>query len=176
MRTPSLTCPWWTWNDLCWEGAEAGEVHNRGASHAFRLAWLDIARVPSLTSGPTFRFLWLEMALSDWPFGGLFSIHTSFISCSEYNIPRKNANVAAVDFPRRLPPSLFQGLQIEDKSELKNVTKVWTALVEDYSKRALSDERDRLPALAGLAGEIQKATKYGFVSGVWTHGLIRQLG
>ena len=108
--------------------------------------------------------------------GGLFSTHTSFMSCSETKHARKNATSAVPDFPERLPPSVFQGLQIENKSELGHLTKVWVAIVGEYSKRGLTNEADRLPALAGLASEFQKSTGYGFVSGMWRHGLIRQLG
>jgi hypothetical protein len=78
----------------------------------------------------------------------------------------------------RLPSHLFP-----DKHQAGNLSdfalaKVWRTLVENYSSRALSIPRDRLPALAGIAGEIQKSfgNENVYLAGMWKSYMIKQLG
>jgi hypothetical protein len=71
---------------------------------------------------------------------------------------------------------VFLGTHVKDGEDLGLLTDVWVAIVENYSNRALTDDRDRLPALAGVAGEFQRATRDEYVAGMWKGSLIRQLG
>lgn len=44
---------------------------------------------------------------------------------------------------------------------------VWSKIVEDYSSRSLTVWSDRLPALSGLANELELLTKCEYVAGLW---------
>ncbi|CZR67704.1 uncharacterized protein PAC_17603 [Phialocephala subalpina] len=78
----------------------------------------------------------------------------------------------------RLPSHLFPDRHEAGKLSDFALAKAWKTLVEDYSGRALSVPTDRLPALAGIAGEIQKS--FGeedvYLAGMWKSYLINQLG
>lgn len=43
----------------------------------------------------------------------------------------------------------------------------WDFIVEEYSQRHLSKEKDRLPALAGLAERYRQVTSYTYLAGLW---------
>lgn len=43
----------------------------------------------------------------------------------------------------------------------------WTSMVEEYSKRRMAYEKDRLPALAGLAERYRQETRYTYLAGMW---------
>lgn len=43
----------------------------------------------------------------------------------------------------------------------------WTSMVEEYSKRGIAYEKDRLPALAGLAERYRQETHYTYLAGIW---------
>ena len=43
----------------------------------------------------------------------------------------------------------------------------WYRMVEQYSSRALTFERDRLPALSALAVYVSSATKASYIAGIW---------
>jgi hypothetical protein len=105
----------------------------------------------------------------------VFSTHTSFLPCSRDHHPRKNAVSIVPDFVARLPPSVFQGLQIAGEKENLELMKFWLAMVAHYSHRSFTYEKDRLPALAGLASEIQKAMGIEYLGGIWENDLISQL-
>jgi hypothetical protein len=78
----------------------------------------------------------------------------------------------------RLPSHLFPDKHEAGKLSNFALAKVWKTLVEDYSSRALSFPGDRLPALAGIAGEIQKSLgkEDVYLAGMWKTFLINQLG
>lgn len=47
-------------------------------------------------------------------------------------------------------------------------TKVlWTRIVEEYSKRTITHQKDRMPALAGLAARYGQVTGYTYLAGLW---------
>jgi hypothetical protein len=48
-------------------------------------------------------------------------------------------------------------------------------IVEDYSERDITFPEDRLPALAGLAAELQKLWKDDYIAGMWRGCLLRHL-
>lgn len=58
----------------------------------------------------------------------------------------------------------------------RNHPNAWMKLVERYSKRQLSDRKDKLPAIAALAEEygIKRSLK-GYVAGLWRQDLLTQL-
>ena len=48
--------------------------------------------------------------------------------------------------------------------------------MDDYSGRDITSARDRLPALTGIASELQKVWKDDYFAGMWSRCLIRHLG
>jgi len=61
-----------------------------------------------------------------------------------------------------------QGLQLR--------ADLWISIVEDYSRRNLTFREDRLPALAGVANELQTVWKDTYIAGLWEKCLIAHLG
>lgn len=51
----------------------------------------------------------------------------------------------------------------------------WPLIVEDFTSRQISMEKDRLPALAGLAERFQAQTGYVYLAGLWLEALPRSL-
>jgi hypothetical protein len=51
----------------------------------------------------------------------------------------------------------------------------WLETVEDYSGRAFTRSSDRLPALSGLATELEMVLKCEYVAGLWRSGLLMGL-
>lgn len=47
----------------------------------------------------------------------------------------------------------------------------WEFIVQEYSRREVSREGDRLPALAGLADRYAQATGHTYLAGLWREGL-----
>ncbi|KAH8646485.1 heterokaryon incompatibility protein-domain-containing protein, partial [Tricladium varicosporioides] len=52
---------------------------------------------------------------------------------------------------------------------------VWSKIVEDYSSRSLTVWSDRLPALSGLAKELELLTKCEYVAGLWRTDILMGL-
>jgi hypothetical protein len=48
----------------------------------------------------------------------------------------------------------------------------WMRLVEEYTSRDLTLERDKLPAISGLASEFQRLTKDYYIAGLWRKDLL----
>lgn len=48
----------------------------------------------------------------------------------------------------------------------------WRGIVSQFSQRQLTNSADRLPALSGLADEVQRATGSEYVAGIWKDELI----
>ncbi len=82
-----------------------------------------------------------------------------------------------VQFEFRLPPGIFGKDTIRNllnklgRASIRMVLyerkTLWTYIVEHFSARELSDPEDRLPALAGIAGELQKYWGDKYVFGMW---------
>jgi hypothetical protein len=51
----------------------------------------------------------------------------------------------------------------------------WYELIEDYSARLLTYPRDKLPAVSGVAAEIQKITGSRYLAGLWRETLRQDL-
>ena len=48
---------------------------------------------------------------------------------------------------------------------------VWKRIVGEYTQRALTNPSDRLPALSGLAHDVQAITGYTYLAGIWKEQL-----
>lgn len=51
----------------------------------------------------------------------------------------------------------------------------WALIVEEYTQREITYEKDRLPALAGLASRYRQATGYTYLAGLWLEEMPRSL-
>ncbi|CAP67763.1 uncharacterized protein PODANS_1_16490 [Podospora anserina S mat+] len=51
----------------------------------------------------------------------------------------------------------------------------WAEMISGYSRRGLTYQKDKLPAIAGLAREIQNTTGATYVGGIWIKDLTRSL-
>ena len=73
--------------------------------------------------------------------------------------------------------ALFHNKFGSKKSSIKHLqTKLdcfdyWLSIIRTYSNLRLSKPKDRLPALSGLASEIQKATNAQYLAGIWREDL-----
>lgn len=56
-----------------------------------------------------------------------------------------------------------------------NFRKRWTAVVKTYSNMQLSNPRDRLPALSGIASRFAKYTDSEYLAGIWREYLVQDL-
>jgi hypothetical protein len=77
----------------------------------------------------------------------------------------------------RLPNNLFENTSKEILS-IDKLALTWKNVVEDYSGRALTVPEDRLPALSGVASELQHyfPSQNAYYAGMWEMILIRQIG
>lgn len=82
-------------------------------------------------------------------------------------------NIAEV---HRLPSITFGILKDSSVIELASQSEFWGKIVMNYSARHLTRQEDRLPALAGLASELQKVWKDSYLAGMWRNCLVAQLG
>jgi hypothetical protein len=60
----------------------------------------------------------------------------------------------------------------------RNKDPVWTAwhrIVEQYSRRDLTIQSDKLPAISGVASKIEKATGSAYIAGLWKDNLASDL-
>lgn len=81
---------------------------------------------------------------------------------------------------RTLPSEIFTGTGASEVSDF-DLAKTWKDVVEKLSGRAFTFAEDRLPALAGIAGEIMKLlpgelTTTAYLAGLWKPWLIMHLG
>ncbi|KAJ4183103.1 hypothetical protein NW755_009952 [Fusarium falciforme] len=53
--------------------------------------------------------------------------------------------------------------------------KTWQSMIEDYSRRRLTVPTDKLPAIDGLAMEVQKLLQCDYLAGLWRGNLMRDL-
>lgn len=114
------------------------------------------------------RLLWYGPADLKWKcsttaFAGVYRSHNY-----DFNYPANSH--------KRLPSSVFGLAEVPDTSTLEQQAKVWATVVGDYSGRDVTFAEDRLPALAGIASELQKVWKDGYSAGMWWGCLVRHLG
>ncbi|KAM7209818.1 HET domain containing protein [Rhypophila decipiens] len=73
-----------------------------------------------------------------------------------------------------LPDDVFMLSQWPSRSS--NQARVWNNIISNYSGRKLQISDDRLPALAGIASELQKIWNDQYIAGMWRGSFVRQLG
>ena len=98
---------------------------------------------------------------------------------------RKNWEGGRADYFITDPSELsaLENLRLEDESGKGNVSEEtenalwtsWTDLVYQYSRRALTESSDKLPALSGLAARYQKDTNDVYCAGLWKANLLKGL-
>jgi hypothetical protein len=72
-------------------------------------------------------------------------------------------------------PWLFSGWKGEKNIKLDVQATGWYEVVEVYSRKHLTFDEDKLPALSGLAAEVQKVTADIYLAGLWQKDLISGL-
>ncbi|KAK3399065.1 hypothetical protein B0T20DRAFT_452635 [Sordaria brevicollis] len=63
-------------------------------------------------------------------------------------------------FRNRVPTMTHRRLE-------KHVVQTWKRLIRNYTRRAVSDPMDRLPALSAIAQRLEALSTYGYASGSW---------
>ncbi|KAF3798215.1 hypothetical protein GCG54_00010563 [Colletotrichum gloeosporioides] len=71
-------------------------------------------------------------------------------------------------------PMLARPLSDDDSKmialrSLKSLSQ-WFAIVEIYSRCGLTNDRDKLPAMTGIATKLQMISRDGYISGLWING------
>ena len=87
------------------------------------------------------------------------------IMVPEYSQPIHNPRALSA-FNNRLSP---------DYENVLYAFSVWRTIVEEYSNRTFSRWTDRLPALSGLASELEASLNSDYIAGIWSndlHGLL----
>ena len=75
-----------------------------------------------------------------------------------------------------LPSTLVPHLDLPDFGQPhQRVLRWWYEVVQDYTIRKLTYEKDRFPALEGLAREFSERTGYRYLSGIWKEDYLRGL-
>ena len=102
-------------------------------------------------------------------------------SLRDFTTPKKShANILGRQHVQT-PPSGPIGKSAEQKeasdpvSWLESMRKSWHATVQAYTKLEITFDNDRLPALAGLAEELQQFRKDRYLAGLWEDDLIQSL-
>jgi hypothetical protein len=62
-----------------------------------------------------------------------------------------------------------------DQSRVADILYQWHKIVEAYSRRTMTLEADKLPALSGLAHKVHDVTKSHYLAGLWKDDLPRSL-
>ncbi|KAH8812496.1 heterokaryon incompatibility protein-domain-containing protein [Xylogone sp. PMI_703] len=73
-----------------------------------------------------------------------------------------------------LPSDIFftQGYDLETQKQAdESYAKSWSVIVENFTARGITDKEDRLPAIGGVASELQKLWKDDYVVGTWRRTL-----
>lgn len=81
------------------------------------------------------------------------------------------------DSPGRYSDYIVSRILTDTSPELRHREHLnyWRSLIEFYSRRKLTDTRDRLKAIAGLAQLIKSKTNDSYVAGLWLSDLPSQL-
>ncbi|KAH8683263.1 heterokaryon incompatibility protein-domain-containing protein [Tricladium varicosporioides] len=72
--------------------------------------------------------------------------------------------------PQKSTKNVFKQLFVKEGSSYngKGIIELkWYDVVEEFTSRDLTFETDRLPAIAGLAAELQKCVSYNYLAGLW---------
>ncbi|KAI9736600.1 MAG: hypothetical protein M1834_000804 [Cirrosporium novae-zelandiae] len=96
---------------------------------------------------------------------GLLNIGNSFI----------RAKLTGID---RLSPRFFYpeaDSSPPHTETMREMTKLWHRILQDFTPRALTAPKDRLKAIAGVAEEFHLRLKSRYVAGMWEHHLLGDL-
>ena len=74
-----------------------------------------------------------------------------------------------------LPLSIFEREAAPKSKHYQNQDDIWRNIVKTYSKRNITHSEDRLPALAGIASELQIVWNDKYVAGLWQKCLLGHL-
>jgi hypothetical protein len=88
-----------------------------------------------------------------------------------HKLARQNPEWQDVDFKRSLQ---FSGSSTSDQMRSDAMQK-WYRIVSQYSRLEISIDRDRFPALSGIARRIHEVTGYTYVAGLWQEDVHRGL-
>jgi hypothetical protein len=73
------------------------------------------------------------------------------------------------------PTKSSQDLEPSDDDESIEPTLSWYSIVSDFAVRSLTFEEDRLPAISGIAREIQAINHFTYKAGIWMEDVSRGL-
>jgi hypothetical protein len=90
------------------------------------------------------------------------------------NNPKK-AHSATLDPARSFQSHEVDGGTSQMNNSKSDVVKNWHHVVEEFSKLQLTYDRDRLPALAGLAGQNRRNFQQKYLAGIWGDNLPQDL-
>ena len=80
---------------------------------------------------------------------------------------------------KRLPSYIFDppspNKSTVDKKTLFNRALLWIDIVEEYARRDLTHEKDKLIAISGIAAQLELAWEDTYVAGLWRTSLIHHL-
>lgn len=76
---------------------------------------------------------------------------------------------------KQLPPIMFNP-HIKYSATVHQQAALWREIVHDFTRRKLTFSEDRLPAIAGIAREMQSIWKDQYYAGMWDNCLTRHLG
>ncbi|KAL9127217.1 MAG: hypothetical protein Q9217_003855 [Psora testacea] len=65
--------------------------------------------------------------------------------------------------------------QPDSKAQASIRSEIWEAFIEDYTQRCLSFSEDKLPAVAGIASQLNKTWCDKYLAGLWQTDILRQL-
>lgn len=74
-----------------------------------------------------------------------------------------------------LPLSIFEREASPKSKNYQNQDEIWRTIIKTYSKRNITASEDRLPALAGIASELQIVWNDKYVAGLWQKCLLGHL-
>ncbi|KAH6714839.1 heterokaryon incompatibility protein-domain-containing protein [Leptodontidium sp. MPI-SDFR-AT-0119] len=93
-------------------------------------------------------------------------VHEATVNCWNYSGIKHH----------RLPSGVFGNAEPTGPDLRNQQSIIWKKVVEDYSGRDITFPDDRLPALAGIASELQRLWRDDYVAGMWRSCLIKHLG
>ncbi|MCJ1351849.1 MAG: hypothetical protein MMC33_001833 [Icmadophila ericetorum] len=88
---------------------------------------------------------------------------------------RSEADHYAEDHTEKIRPGLRQQWKAASPSAPVDLGLLWTELVKNYTARSLTYDKDKLPAILGLAKRFEEQMGDTFLAGLWKLDLHRQL-
>jgi hypothetical protein len=169
---------------LCSPSSHTGFLHHRWLGNSrvdFRLENYETINVRKVSSSlgsqgrekmPLWKRAWVvqERCLSSRILH--FGSEQMYWECRQSFVREDGHRAAMASDGALMGPGCFVpgGERLKEKSYGR-----WYALIAAYSKRALTKEDDRLPALGGIAVRFQKVTKSDYLAGLWKDDIIRGL-